>query len=307
MIYNFVTSKKFNNFILLVIIINAITLGMETNIYLQNNIGSILILVDRIALIIFSIEIIMKIFAFKVCFIRDPWNIFDFIIVIISYIPATGGLTILRALRVLRVLRLVSTLPKLRIIVQSLLFSLPSIAWISLLMIVVFYIFAVMATRLFGASFPEWFGSLGESFFTLFQIMTLESWAMGIARPVIEVFPYAYLFFIPFVLMSSFVVLNVFIAIIVNGMNDAKDNNINKNIKYNDHDINQNLNFDNNIYVDNLELKKELNELCIKIKKIESMIKYIPSDNVNNHHFRTKKSKNFTSSSKLPSKKGGVS
>lgn len=275
MIYDFVISKKFNNFILFIIIINAITLGMETNIYLINNIGNILNLVERIALIIFSIELIMKIFAFKTHFIRDPWNIFDFIIVIISYIPATDGLTILRALRVLRVFRLISILPKLRIIVNSLLLSLPSIAWISLLMIVVFYIFAVMATKLFGSSFPEWFGSLGKSFFTLFQIMTLESWAMGIARPVIEVFPYAYLFFIPFVLMSSFVVLNVFIAIVVNGMNDAKEKNefIDKSIKYNTYNKIHNLNSDNIASIDNSELEKELDELYIKIKKVESIIK----------------------------------
>lgn len=124
----------------------------------------------------------------------------------------------LRSLLILKVLLLISFLPKLRIIVQFLILPLPNIDWISLLLILIFYVFAVIATTLFGSSFESWLGILGDSFFTLFQIMTLESWAMGIVRPICEIYPYAWLFFIPFVLISTFVILNVLITVIVNGM-----------------------------------------------------------------------------------------
>ena len=167
---------------------------------------------------------------------------------------AVGWLTVLRSMRVLRVLRLISGIPRLRVIVQSLLLSLPSIGWISLLMLVLFYTFAVMATKLFGAAFPEWFGSLGATFFTLFQVMTLESWAMGIARPVMEAFPYAYLFFIPYVLLSAFIVLNVFIAIIIGGMDDAR-------AQQKEEDAGEN------------DLHRELAALRTQMEKVESLLR----------------------------------
>lgn len=219
---NFVLNPGVQKFILAVIVINALTLGLETSPAVVAATGPLLHIADQIALWIFVVELVCKMLALKSKFPRDPWNIFDFLIVGISFVPAVGWLTVLRSMRVLRVLRLISGIPRLRIIVQSLLLSLPSIGWISLLMVVLFYTFAVMATKLFGAAFPEWFGSLGATFFTLFQVMTLESWAMGIARPVMETFPYAYLFFIPYVLLSAFIVLNVFIAIIIGGMDDAR-------------------------------------------------------------------------------------
>ena len=181
-------------------------------------------------------------------------NIFDFIIVGISFVPSVGWLTVLRSMRVLRVLRLISGLPRLRLIVQSLLLSLPSIGWITLLMLVIFYTFAVMATKLFGPTFPDWFGTIGATFFTLFQIMTLESWAMGIARPVMEAFPHAYLFFVPYVLLSAFIILNAFIAIIISGMNDARDQQ----------EI-QEKNLDS-------ELQKELSRLKAQMEKVERML-----------------------------------
>jgi len=221
--YNFILGQKAQNFIIGVIIVNAITLGLETSPAIVAATGSLLGILDSIAIWIFVVELALKMLALRGRFIRDPWNIFDFIIVGISFIPAVGWLTVLRSMRILRVLRLISAMPRLRLIVQSLLLSLPSIGWVSLLMLVLFYIFAVMATKLFGTAFPEWFGSLGATFFTLFQVMTLESWAMGIARPVMETFPYAYLFFVPFVLLSAFIVLNVFIAIIVGGMDEARN------------------------------------------------------------------------------------
>lgn len=219
--YNFILSQRAHNFILVVIIINAITLGLETSSGIVAATGSLLPVLDKIALGIFIAEMILKIMALGRKYPKDPWNVFDFIIVSISVVLASGSLTVLRSLRILRMLRLISSLPKLRMLVRSLLVSLPSIGWIALLMSLVFYVFAVMATKLFGPTFPEWFGSLGATLFTLFQIMTLESWAMGIVRPVMEAFPYAYIFFVPFVLLSSFVVLNLFIAIMVTSIGEC--------------------------------------------------------------------------------------
>lgn len=195
---------------------------METSAFLRQHIGNWLYIIDRGALWIFTIEILLKIILNPKSYLKQGWSWFDIILVSLSFYPVTGAMSALRSLRILRVLLLISFLPKLRIIVQSLILSLPSIGWISLLLILFFYVFAVIATTLFGSSFERWFGTLGDSFFTLFQIMTLESWAMGIVRPICEVYPYAWLFFIPFVLISAFVILNVFIAVIVNGMGEAK-------------------------------------------------------------------------------------
>lgn len=218
----FINLNLVNKFIIGVIIINSITLGMETSAFLRLHIGNWLYIIDRGALWIFTIEIILKIIFNPKSYLKQGWSWFDIILVSLSFYPVTGAMSALRSLRILRVLLLISFLPKLRIIVQSLILSLPSIGWISLLLILVFYVFAVIATTLFGSSFESWFGTLGDSFFTLFQIMTLESWAMGIVRPICEVYPYAWLFFIPFVLISAFVILNVFIAVIVNGMGEAR-------------------------------------------------------------------------------------
>ncbi|MBQ7607419.1 MAG: ion transporter [Desulfovibrionaceae bacterium] len=220
--YNIALDERFQKFIFVVIIINSITLGLETDDRIVAATGPLLHIVDEVALWIFVVELVMKMLALRMRFVRDPWNLFDFAIVAISFIPNVGWLSVFRSMRVLRVLRLISGMPRLRMIVQSLLLSLPSIGWITLLMLILFYTFAVMATKLFGPAFPEWFGSLGSTFFTLFQVMTLESWSMGIARPVMETYPHAYLFFVPFVLLSAFIVLNVFIAILIGGMDDAR-------------------------------------------------------------------------------------
>lgn len=222
--YHFVLRPDVQKFIVWVIVINSIGLGLETIPAVMNgSFGRVLTLLDTVALTIFVAEICLKIMALRLRFFKDWWNIFDFFIVGIACLPAAGPLAVLRSLRILRAMRIVSSVPKLRVIVQSLLQSLPSIGWISLLLVVVFYVFAVMGTQLFGRTFPEWFGSLGETYFTLFQVLTLESWSMGIARPVMEKFPMAYLFFVPFVLLTSFVVLNVFIAVIVGAMSDVRE------------------------------------------------------------------------------------
>ena len=151
-------------------------------------------------------------------FFRDPWSLFDFIVVAIALIPATGNLSVLRALRILRVLRLITVVPSLRRVVGGLITALPGMGSIVVLLSLLFYVFAVMATKLFGQSFPEWFGTIGASAYSLFQIMTLESWSMGIVRPVMEQYPYAWAFFVPFIIVTTFAVLNLFIGIVVNAM-----------------------------------------------------------------------------------------
>ncbi|MDM7946505.1 MAG: ion transporter [Oceanibaculum nanhaiense] len=214
----FIESGAFQNFIIGVIIVNAITLGLETSATAMNLAGPVLIVLDRIALSIFIIEIVLKLVVYRLRFFRDAWNIFDFLVVGVTLMPAGEGLSVLRSLRILRVLRLISVVPSLRKVVHALLRAIPGMGSMVALLSLVFYVAAVMATKLFGASFPDWFGSIGASFYTLFQVMTLESWSMGIVRPVMEVYPYAWLFFIIFILLTTFAVLNLFIAIIVDAM-----------------------------------------------------------------------------------------
>jgi voltage-gated sodium channel len=149
---------------------------------------------------------------------RDGWNTFDFLIVAIAWLPATGPLAVLRALRIMRVLRLLSVVPQMRAVVGALFHALPGMGSIVAVLSLIFYVASVMATKLFGPGFPDLFGSIGASMYSLFQVMTLESWSMGIVRPVMEVYPGAWAFFVPFIVITSFSVLNLFIALIVNSM-----------------------------------------------------------------------------------------
>ncbi len=216
-------SKVFQRAITAVIVVNAAVLGLETSASVMAHAGDWLIAIDRFCLIIFVVELATKLVVYRTRFHHDPWNIFDFIVVGIALMPATGSLSVLRALRILRILRLVSAVPSMRRVVTALLHVIPGMGSIVALLALVFYVFSVMATKMFGASFPEWFGSVGGSAYSLFQIMTLESWSMGIVRPVMEVYPYAWIFFLPFILLTSFTVLNLFIGIIVDAMQSQHD------------------------------------------------------------------------------------
>lgn len=217
----FAVSRFLDRFILCVIILNAISFGVETSAIACERIGGFLLWFDRLCLWIYTLEIVLKIWVLKAGYFRNGWNVFDFVIVAGSYLIA--GSSVLRGLRVMRVWLLVSAMPRLRVIVRSLIISLPSIGSIALLLSLIFYACAVMATHIFGQAFPAWFGTLSESIFTLFQIMTLESWAMGIVRPVCEQFPYAPYLFVPFVLISSFIIMNLFVAIIIGAMSEARE------------------------------------------------------------------------------------
>jgi len=204
--------------ILALIIINAVILGLETSRDIMASHGALLTAIDRAILAVFVFEIAARIFAYRAAFFRDPWSLFDFAVVAIALVPATGQLAVLRALRVLRVLRVLTIVPSMRRVVGGLLAAIPGLSSIAMVLALVFYVFAVITTNLFGGDFPEWFGTLGRSLYTLFQVMTLESWSMGIVRPVMEVYPYAWAFFVPFILIATFTMLNLFIGVIVSAM-----------------------------------------------------------------------------------------
>ncbi len=211
-------SSRVQYFITLLIVINAIILGLETVPLAMERYGAFLLAVDNFILGVFVIEILLRIYAHRLSFFRDPWSLFDFTVVAIALVPASGPLAVLRALRILRVLRLLTLVPSMRRVVGALLGSIPGLSSIALVLLLIYYVFAVIATKLFGDHFPQWFGSIGESLYSLFQIMTLESWSMGIVRPVMVEHPYAWIFFIIFILIATFTMLNLFIAIIVNAM-----------------------------------------------------------------------------------------
>lgn len=213
-------------FIIGVIVLNAAIIGLQTSDSVVASVGPLLSTINAIAVGIFVVEISLKLIAFGPRFFRSGWNVFDFLVVGIALIPATGSFEVLRSLRILRVLRLVSQAEHLRKIVESLGRALPGIGWTAFLLLLIFYIFGVMGTQLFGERFPEFFGGVGSSMFSLFQVMTLESWSMAIARPVLEVYPLAWLYFVPFILIASFMVLNLFIAIIVSATQSLHDDEV---------------------------------------------------------------------------------
>ena len=257
----FVEKNSLQNFIIALIIFNSITIGMETSSAIMNSFGNILLLIDKIILAIFVLEITLKLYAYGFSFFRSGWNVFDFSIVAIALLPASGTLAVLRSLRIFRSLRLLKNLPKLRFIVEALLHSLPSLGWIFVLLALVFYVFAVIGTKLFGAAYPEWFGNLGASMFSLFQIMTLEGW-VEISRAVMKDFPLANIYFIIFILLASYTTLNIFIAIVVNTMSEVQQKTSNESVEK----------IENFITDENEELKQDIRLLKEQILKMEEKL-----------------------------------
>lgn len=215
-----VESKRIQSWIISLIILNAIILGLETSSTMMDAVGDWLIVIDKICLAVFAVEIALKLIAYRSLFWRSGWNVFDFFVVGIALVPSAGTWSVLRALRVLRVMRLLTVVPSLRRVVAAFLHAIPGLMGVVAVMAIFFYVGAILATRLFGPVFPEWFGTIGASLFSLFQIMTLESWSMGIVRPVMEVYPWAWMFFVPFIVIATFTILNLFIGIIVSTMQE---------------------------------------------------------------------------------------
>jgi voltage-gated sodium channel len=204
--------------VIALIVVNAVTLGLETSATAMAEIGPLLNTLDRLILGIFVLEIAARIIVHRARFFRDPWSLFDFFVVAIALVPATGDLSVLRALRILRVLRLITAVPTLRRVVAGLLAALPGMGSIVLLIALLYYVFAVMATKMYGPDFPDLFGTMGATLFTLFTVMTLEGWVEGVVKPVMEKYPYAWLFFITYIIVCTFMVLNLFIGVVVNAM-----------------------------------------------------------------------------------------
>ena len=213
----FIESDGFENFITALIVVNSITLGIETAPQVAARFGDSFHALDRLVLLVFVLELLLRFFVYRGRFFGDPWRLFDLVVVAIALIPAGSAFAVLRALRVLRVLRLVSLVPSMRRVVGGLLKALPSMGSIVGLMALVLYVSAVMATKLFGEIAPDFFGTLSASLFTLFQVMTVEGWP-DIARGVMAQSPHSWIFFVAYLLIATFMVLNLFIAVVVNAM-----------------------------------------------------------------------------------------
>lgn len=225
-----VDSKVFQGIILFVIIFNCVIMGLETIKDLSQGALGVFATINMVCLWIFILEIILKLLAYGPDYFRDPWNWFDVFIVCISMVSGLPFMSAFRAMRVLRVLKslkalrgtkLIASVRHLQVIITAIFKSIPSIMWTGILLILIYYIFALIGVNLFGEAFPDWFGNIGKSMYTLFQVMTLESWSMGISRPVMEVFPLAWAYFVPFVLLSSFIVMNVVVGIVVNAISEV--------------------------------------------------------------------------------------
>ena len=228
-------ARQFTQRLLIVlIVVNAIILGIETNKDIMAVIGDELIMIDHVILWVFIAEIVLLITARGWHFFKDPWCIFDFMVVAIALVPATGNMSVLRALRVLRILRLINKIDSMRRVVGALLGSLPGLGSVFGLVLIVFYVSGVIATNMYAADFPERFGTLGMSFYTLFQVMTLEGWSEEIARPVMAIYPSAWIFFLIFIFISTFIVVNLFVAVIVDSINSIKHH---ENKKDDDSDV----------------------------------------------------------------------
>ena len=254
-----IENSLFTKFITYLIILNGITMGFETSKEFSANYGIYTTFFNQVVISIFTIEILLRIYVHRLSFFKDPWSIFDFTIVAISLVPASAGFEILRVLRVLRLFRLITVVPQMKKIVSALLSVIPGMLSVIALMTLFFYIFAIMSTQLFGEKFPEWFGTLGESFYTLFQIMTLESWSMGIVRPVMDIYPYAWVFFVPFILVATFVMINLVVAIIVDAMailNKSEEEHIIQEVHSQEDSINSEI----------IKLREEIIELKNLIK-----------------------------------------
>ena len=224
----FAEARRTQRVITTLIVLNALTLGAETEPVIIAAAGPFLHGFDNFVLAIFCAEVLAKIGYRRWSFFRDGWNIFDFVIIGIALVPSSGPLAVLRALRIFRVMRLLSIIPSMRRVTQALLMAIPGILSVGSMILLIFYVSSVLTTNFFGNNFEAWFGNVGRSMFTLFQIMTLESWSMGIVRPVMDQFPFAWIFFVTFILITSFAVLNLFIGIIVDAMQrlDAEESRI---------------------------------------------------------------------------------
>ena len=210
----FIETDVFQFVVLGLIIVNAVILGAETFSGVKAAAGGWLAAIDRIIIYAFVVEIGLRIIAWRGAYFKNGWNIFDLLIVVVSVAAATSGLAALRAFRVLRVLRVITVIPRMRVVVSALLDSIPGIASVGVVLALIVYVFAVIAANLYGPKHPELFGDVFAAMYTLFQVMTLEGWP-DIASQVAKTHSRSWIFFLTFVLIATFTMLNLFVAIVV--------------------------------------------------------------------------------------------
>lgn len=220
-----VQARWFEPWMVGLILFNAVIIGLETSHEVMREYGPWLEFGNDVILGVFVLEAVLKITAVAPQFKRyfgDGWNLFDFTVVVLSFMPATGEFALVaRLVRVLRVLRLVSAMPQLRLIVATLVRSIPSMGHVLMLLAIIFYIYAITGFHLFHQHDAERWGSLGAALLTLFQIVTLEGW-VEVMEKALEFRPLAWIYFVSFVLIGTFVVLNLFIAVVVNNLEASK-------------------------------------------------------------------------------------
>lgn len=216
----------FQGFILAVIVVNALLIGVETSARAVARWGPLLQAANVTIQAIFVVEMLVRLAAYWPGlhrFFRDGWNVFDFAVVALSLLPQAGPFsTVVRLVRVLRVARILSVVPELRLIIGTMLRSIPSMGHVVALLSLVLYIYGVVGFYLFGQVDPEHWGSLGEAFLTLFQMLTLEGW-VEIQAASLAALPFAWLYYTSFVVVAVFVVINLFIAVVLNNLERAKD------------------------------------------------------------------------------------
>ena len=218
-------SHAFEFGIIAVILLNAVLLGIGTLPAIDRNYGDLMGRVYQVTLAVFIVEALLKMYAARprlAGYFRDGWNVFDFLVIVFALIPATGQFAVIaRLARLLRALRLVSSIKELRLLVGALVRSIPSVGHIVVLMGIIIYVYAIIGYHLFGQHDPENWGSLGLAFLSLFNIITLEGWtalmstAMGFSG-------LAWIYFVSFIVIGTFVVANLFIAVIINNLDEAK-------------------------------------------------------------------------------------
>ncbi len=210
--------------VVFVLLLNALTLGLDTSPDIMAKYGDVIDRINATIPFIFVLEVGSRFIARGGKFFRETWNIFDVVIISISFLPSGSAFSALRALRVLRVLHVISLVPRMRHVVAAMIRSLPQIGSILALLIIMSYISAVIVTHLYGEFYPELFGTIGLSMLTLFQLMTLEGWAAEVVRPVMETHPFSVFLFIPYMLMTAFAILNLFTAVLVDSMQILQQN-----------------------------------------------------------------------------------
>jgi voltage-gated sodium channel len=212
-------SALFRRVVITLIVVNAIIVGLDTYPQIHAAYGEILSLADRIILYVFTLELVLRFLGSNppMAFFRSGWNLFDLIIVGVSFLPASQFFTVARLFRILRALRTVSVVPDLQKLVTALLRSLPTLGHILMLLALLMYVYAAIGTSLFGEIAPKYFGSLHKSVLTLFSIITLEGW-IDVMDEVLPQIPAAWIYFVTFILIATFVAMNFFVGVIVNNL-----------------------------------------------------------------------------------------